>query len=418
MALISTSTIGMILLKKLKNIGPGAMVAAAFIGPGTVTTATIAGSSYGFTLLWAIVFSILATFLLQEMASRLGVVGRMGVGEAIRKKAKHPLFKIFSTFLVLGAILIGNAAYEAGNITGAVLGFDTYTENLTDLPFNPLIFVIGVAAFLLLFSGKYKLIERSLIVMVSVMGAVFLFASIMLKPDIGEIIKSIFIPTMPKGALMMVVGLIGTTVVPYNLFLHAAAVKERWSGADHLSDSRWDTALSVIIGGLITMAILISSAVAFAGKNKVVSKGSDLAEQLYPVLGEWSVIFIALGFLAAGLSSSVTAPLAAAFATTEILGWPHDLKGKKFRMAWLFVLVNGLIFSSLGFNPTSVILFAQVANGMLLPIIALFLLWIVNDKNIMGEYVNSRLVNILGLLVIILTLILGIRGILSALQII
>ncbi len=407
-----------IILKKLKNIGPGAMVAAAFIGPGTATTATIAGSSYGFTLLWAILFSILATFLLQEMSSRLGVVGGMGVGEAIRKKVNHPILKYFSTFLVIGAIVIGNAVYEAGNITGAVLGFDVFTENLSDLPFNPLIFVIGIAAFLLLYSGKYKLIERSLVVMVSVMGSVFLFSAVMLKPDISLILKGMFIPTLPKGSLIMVIGLIGTTVVPYNLFLHASAVKERWSGPEHISDSRWDTAISVMIGGLITMAILISSSVAFAGQNKVVSKGSDLAEQLYPILGEWSVFFIAFGFLAAGLSSSVTAPLAAAFATSEILGWKHDLEGKKFRWVWFFVLFNGLIFSTLGFNPTSVILFAQVANGMILPIIALFLLWIVNDKNIMGEYSNTRSVNALGAVVILLTLILGIRGILPALQII
>ena len=404
-------------LKKLKNIGPGAMVAAAFIGPGTVTTATIAGSSYGFTLLWAILFSIVATFLLQEMSSRLGVIGGIGVGEAIRKKVSHPLLKFFSTFLVIGAIVIGNAAYEAGNITGAVLGFDGFIEGMTDFPFNPLIFVIGVAAFALLFSGKYKLIERSLVIMVSVMGAVFLFSAIMLKPNFGHILQGIFVPTLPKGGLIMVIGLIGTTVVPYNLFLHASAVKERWSGKEDLSSCRWDTAISVILGGIITMAILISSAVAFAGQNKVVSKGSDLAEQLHPILGEWSALFIAFGFLAAGLSSSVTAPLAAAFATSEILGWKHDLKGKKFRWVWLFVLVNGLIFSSLGFNPTSVILFAQVANGMLLPIIAAFLLWIVNDRNLLGDYVNSRTVNLFGFLVILLTLILGVRGILSAFKI-
>ena len=407
----------MSVLQKLKNIGPGAMVAAAFIGPGTVTTATIAGSSYGFTLLWAILFSILATFLLQEMSSRLGVAGRLGVGEAISKKVTHPILKFFSTFLVIGAIVIGNAAYEAGNITGAVLGFDSFMESFSDLPYNPLIFVIGLGAFALLFSGKYKLIERSLVIMVSVMGAVFLFSAIMLNPSLVAIIKGIFVPTLPKGALIMVIGLIGTTVVPYNLFLHASAVKERWSGVGHLTDSRWDTALSVVIGGLITMAILISSAVAFAGKNKVVSKGSDLAEQLYPILGDWSVFFIAFGFLAAGLSSSVTAPLAAAFATSEILGWEHDLKGRKFRVVWMFVLINGIVFSSLGFNPTSVILFAQVANGMLLPIIALFLLWIVNDKSILGEHTNSGLTNLLGAGVILLTLILGVRGILSALGI-
>lgn len=403
------------MLEKLKQVGPGAMVAAAFIGPGTVTTATIAGASYGYTLLWAILFSILATFLLQEMSARLGVIGKMGVGEALRQKIQQPIVKILASFLVIGAILVGNAAYEAGNITGAVLGFEGYASAFENLPFNPLVLVIAVIAFLLLYSGKYKLIERSLVLMVTIMGVVFLLSAILLQPNLGEIVNNIFVPSLPDGALIMVIGLIGTTVVPYNLFLHASSVKNRWSGEDALATSRWDTALSVFLGGLITMAILITSAVAFEGKDKVVSSAADLAEQLTPILGSWSTLFIAFGFLAAGLSSSITAPLAAAFATSEILGWKEGLKGKRFQLIWGLVLLSGVIFSSLGFKPTAVILFAQVANGLLLPIIAAFLLWIMNDKKIMGEYANHLWVNVLGGIVILITLVLGGKGIWAAL---
>ncbi|RLD19215.1 MAG: divalent metal cation transporter [Bacteroidetes bacterium] len=401
------------MLKRLKNIGPGAMVAAAFIGPGTVTTATIAGASYGYTLLWAILFSIIATYLLQEMSARLGVIGKMGVGEAIRNKISNPIFKLFAFALVVGAILIGNAAYEAGNITGAVLGFENYFD-ASSYPVNPLVIFLGVVAFALLFSGRYKLIERSLVIMVSVMGAVFILSAIMLKPNILSIVKGCFTPELPRGALIMVVGLIGTTVVPYNLFLHASSVKQRWSGPEDLKLSRWDTLISVGLGGLITMAILITAAVAFEGQDKVVSGASDLAEQLSPLLGSWSTLFIAFGFLAAGLSSAVTAPLAAGFATSELMGWKGGLKGRNFRMTWMGVLLAGMIFSSLGIRPTEVILFAQVANGLLLPVIAAFLLWIMNDRNIMGSYVNGRLTNILGVLVILVTLGLGLKGILSA----
>ncbi len=401
------------MLAKLKNIGPGAMVAAAFIGPGTVTTATMAGAGFGYTLLWAILFSLFATLLLQEMSARLGVVGGMGVGEAIRRKINIKWLKIFSAILVISAILIGNAAYEAGNITGAVLGFGEISLG-SGLPVNPLVLAIGVVAFLLLFSGKYKLIERSLVVLVSVMGLVFLLSAILLKPNIDEILKGLFLPALPSKSLLMVIGLIGTTVVPYNLFLHASTVKEKWPGENNLSDSRWDTYISVIFGGIVTMAILITSAVAFQGQEKVVSSAADLSEQLIPILGDWSFLFIAFGFLAAGLSSSITAPLAAAFATSEILGWKKDLKGKKFRLVWLFVLLVGIVFSSLGFKPTMVILFAQVANGLLLPIIASFLLWIMNDKNIMGKYVNSLMVNMLGIIVILITVMIGLKGIILA----
>jgi len=398
------------MLKKLKQLGPGIMVAAAFIGPGTVTTATLAGAGYGYTLLWAILFSIIATIILQEMSSRLGVAGKMGVGEALRRKATTTFMKWLTILLVVGAILIGNAAYEAGNITGAVLGFEGF-ENYT---INPLLILIGAVAFLLLFSGQYKLIEKSLVALVSIMGVVFLLSAILLKPDISQILKSLFVPTLPENATLMVVGLIGTTVVPYNLFLHASSVKEKWSSSESLSLSRWDTIISVTLGGVITMAILITSAIAFEGSSKPVEGFADLSSQLSPVLGSWSSGFIAFGFLAAGLSSSVTAPLAAAYATSEILGWKYNMKGLRFRIVWGMVLLTGIIFSSLGFKPTAVILFAQVANGLLLPIIAGFLVWIMNDSKIMGKYTNSKTVNFLGLIVILITIILGAKSILSA----
>ncbi len=395
------------MLEKLRNIGPGAMVAAAFIGPGTITTATIAGSSFGFTLLWAVLFSVLATLVLQEMAARLGVVSQNGLGQALRKKITHPVAKLAVPSLVIGAVLIGNAAYEAGNITGAVLGLN-YSSQFWMI--NPWILLIGIIAFLLLWSGKYKLIERSLIALVGVMGVVFLVSALSLKPDLVLIVKGLFTPSIPKGSLILIVSLIGTTVVPYNLFLHASSVKSRWT-IESLPTARLDTIISVIGGGIITMTILIASAVAFEGSAREINDITDLSHQLSPILGKWSSTFMACGFFAAGLSSSITAPLAASYATSEILGWNSTLRSLKFRLVWCLVLFTGIVFSSLGFKPTLVIMFAQFANGLLLPVLAIFLLWIMNDSKIMGTYVNKRLTNILGLLVIIVTIILGIKSI-------
>lgn len=400
------------MLDKLKQLGPGIMIAAAFIGPGTVTTATLAGAGYGYTLLWAVLFSIIATIVLQEMSARLGVVGKLGVGQALRKKSKTTFLKISTIVLVIGAILIGNAAYEAGNITGAVLGFTWFDH----YAINPLVIMIGLVAFLLLYSGKFKLIEKSLVILVCIMGAVFFISAILLKPDFSKILHNLFVPTLPENSSLMVMGLIGTTVVPYNLFLHASSIKEKWQDAAQLSLARWDTILSVTLGGIITMAILVTSAIAFEGNKGDVAGLGDLSRQLQPILGDWSSYFIGFGFLAAGLSSSVTAPLAAAYATSEILGWKYNLKGSKFRLIWGGVLLTGIVFSSLGFKPTAIIWFAQVANGILLPIVASFLLWIVNDKKIMGRHVNHKMVNLIGIIVILITLGLGAKSIFSALN--
>jgi len=398
------------MLKKLKELGPGILVAAAFIGPGTVTTATIAGAKTGYTLLWAILFSLVATIFLQEMSVRLGVIGELGVGEALREKTKHSLWRIPVIILVLSAILIGNAAYEAGNITGAVLGF-----NLPEIAgFNPLILGVALLAFLLLFSGKYKIIEKAILGLVCLIGIVFFATAIMLNPYWSQVLSGLFQPSVTEDNALLVVGIIGTTVVPYNLFLHASTAKEKWGNSKSLKVARLDTILSIVLGGVITMAILIVAAVAFEGKSKEVQDISDLSFQLEPLLGSWSSWFIAFGFLAAGISSAITAPLAAAYATAEILGWESTLTNQKFKLVWIGVLVLGVVFASLGYRPTQLILFSQVANGVLLPIIAIFLLWIVNDRKILQHYKNNIWLNIFCGIVILTCLLLGLKSVFSA----
>jgi len=340
---------------RLKKIGPGAIVAAAFIGPGTVTTATFAGSSYGFTLLWAVLFSTLATLLLQEMAARLGAIGRLGLGEAIRQKISNSYSKWIISGLVLASIFIGNAAYEAGNISGAVLGLPPL---LIGNRINLWVLIIGLVAFMLLWQGKYKRIERSLMFLVAFMGLIFFIAAVCLTPSLPDILKGLFNPSIPNGSLVMVIGLIGTTVVPYNLFLHASAAKVNWSESEY-ADARFDTIISVTGGGVITMSVLVTAAVATFGSSAEIDHIGDFALQLSPLLGSWSTSFISLGFLAAGLSSAITAPLAAAYATTEVMGWPSTLKSFRFRTVWILVLICGVILSNLGLKPTLVILFAQ-----------------------------------------------------------
>ncbi len=401
-------------MSRLRKIGPGAIVAAAFIGPGTVTTATISGASYGFTLLWAILFSVFATYILQEMSARLGLIGQMGVGEAIRAKLNTGILKVLAIVLVVSAILVGNAAYEAGNISGAALGVSISDASVLGLSFNPAILIIGVIAFLILFSGTYKLIERALIIMVSIMGLVFILSAIILSPDLIEVAKGLFVPQIPDGGLLMVVGLIGTTVVPYNIFLHASFVKKKWNNPEDLKMVRTDAFYSILIGGLITMSILIASAVVNQHSDAGIHKITDMAVQLEPLLGSWATTFMSIGFLAAGLSSAITAPLAAAFASSELFGWGNSMKSIKFRAVWIVILATGIVFSLFGFRPTNVILFAQVANGLLLPIIASFLLWVMNDKTLLGKYVNTKYANIFGGIILLITIILGLKGIITA----
>ncbi len=411
------------ILKKIRSIGPAALVTAAFIGPGTITTCSIAGAKFGYALLWGLLFSIIATVVLQEMSARLGIVARKGLGEALREQARNPITKSITAFLVLSAILIGNAAYETGNILGGALGLETIsgissisiTDSFKINIWGPL---IGLSAFFLMIIGSYKSIERMLIILVILMSLAFITTSIVIMPVWKEIFKGIFVPSVPKGSVLTIVALIGTTVVPYNLFLHSSAVQEKWKDKSGLNEARTDIFVSIIIGGLISMSIVVTSAVAFWGSNHEIKGAGDLAIQLEPLLGNWAKIFLAFGLFAAGISSAVTAPLAAAYATSGILGWKKNLKDKKFKSVWIFILLIGIVFSAFGFKPIQAIVFAQITNGILLPIIAIYLLWVMNSKKILGDFKNNLISNIIGFAVVIVAVGLGVRSILSVLGLI
>lgn len=395
-------------MAKLKSMGPAAIVTAAFIGPGTVTAASKAGASYGYALLWAMLFSVIATIVLQEMAARLGIVTRMGLGEALRTQFENPLMKYISIFLVISAIGIGCAAYETGNILGGAMGL----EAITGISINVWGPVMGILAFILLYTGSYKIVEKVLIVLVVLMSVIFLTTAIVVAPQWGEIMKGMVIPSIPKGDILTVVALIGTTVVPYNLFLHASAVQERWKDESGIKEARTDICISILLGGVISMSIIVTAAAAFFTSGTGIASAADMAKQLEPVMGASSKYFFAFGLLAAGMSSAVTAPLAAAYATAGALGWKKDMKDPKFRMVWMIVLLIGIIFSAIGFKPLSAITFAQAANGILLPIIAIFLLYVMNNKKRLGKYANNMVQNLLGTVVVLVAVGLGLKTLL------
>ena len=400
------------------NIGPGTLVAAAFIGPGTVTVCTIAGVQFGFTLLWAMVLSIVATIVLQEMAARLGLVYGKGLAETVKSQISSPFFKGLAIVLILAAVLVGNAAYEAGNISGGSLGLQTLIPNsLVDIggfELNTLSFIIGVIAFVVLIIGNYKVLERSLIFLVVIMSLSFLVTAILTNPNIGTVIKGLFVPTVPEEGWLTIIALVGTTVVPYNLFLHASLVKEKWNGVADLKAARKDTFVSIVLGGLVSIGIIICGAAITGGE---INNASDLAKGLEPLYGSFAKYFLGIGLFAAGITSAITAPLAAAYVVKGSFGWDTGLKASKFRAVWAFILILGVVISSLGLKPIEIIKFAQVANGLLLPIIAGFLLWIVNRSSVLGTYKNTKFQNTLGVLIVLTTVLLSARTLMKVFQI-
>ena len=394
-------------MKWFRDIGPGVLIAAAFIGPGTVTLCTIAGASFGYSLIWAIVLSIFSTIVLQEMSLRIGLITNMNLAQVIRINIKSKFLNRLLLILIISSILIGNAAYEAGNITGASLGISAI---LNSQSINYIPIFIGLMAFIILYQGDYKVLERSLVFLVLIMSISFFITAIITKPDINALINGAITPKINSNNLTIILGLIGTTVVPYNLFLHSSLVSEKWNSVNKLKVARFESFFSIIIGGLVSLSIIITAA---SVNNKDVNGVIDLAKGLEPLYGNFAIYFLGIGLFASGITSSITAPLAAAYVAKSCFGWQDSLKSRKFRAIWIIILIIGVLVSMVKINPIEIIKFAQFSNSLLLPIIAIILLWLINNKNIINNKYSYRYQNIFGFFIVIISLILGTKGLIS-----
>ena len=389
----------------MRRFGPGMLVAAAFIGPGTVTTASIAGANFGFVLMWALLLSIIVTFVLQEMSSRLGIVSGLGLSEALRSSINNHFLKAFLMILIVSALGIGNAAFEVGNITGAAIGL----SQISNLSISSSVLIVGILVLILLGTRIFKMLEQILTVLVVIMSLLFLLTMITIEIDYSKLLRGLFTPTVAASSLLTIMALIGTTVVPYNLFLHADASKRKWKDQElnqALNNSRADTAISIGLGGLITLAIMSTSAVAFFGSSMEISS-ENLARQLEPILGSYSSYIFNFGLFVAGITSAVTAPLAASIAVTEALGWKNDPSSFRFKLVWIIILLIGLLFAYFGTKPLQAILFAQATNALLLPFLALFLFYVVNNSRLMGSHKNTITINMIALIIIMAVVLLS-----------
>lgn len=390
-----------------KYIGPGPVVAAAFIGPGTVTVCTLAGVNFGFDLLWAMGLSIIATIVLQEMAARIGLVTQKGLASVISETLQKGILRYFSIFLVMTAIVLGNAAYEAGNISGGALGIELFVQapvlSLGNFQVNILNMLIGSLALILLLTGSYSTISNYLTGLVILMSIAFLGTAIWSKPNFLELLSG-FQPAINPENIFTIVALIGTTVVPYNFFLHSSLISQKWKSIQDLKYIRVDTLIAVILGGLVSMAIIVT---AKAGSATEVNSAIDLAIGLEPLMGKMAKYFMAFGLFAAGITSAITAPLAGSLVIAGSFGLSNDLKSFPMRISIVGILGLGLVFSSFGIKPIQLILFAQLANGVLLPLLSGYILWLVNKKSVMGTHTNGVWMNILAFAIWLITLLLG-----------
>ncbi len=395
---------------KLKAMGPGIIIVGSFLGPGTVTTATRTGATFGYALLWTVLFSVIATIVLQEMSARLGIISQKGLAEHITEVFDdRPLLKKIAIVFVGGAITLGGIAYMSGDLLGTSLGI----SNLSGIPSRIVAPVIGIIILTILNVGTVKWLEKILGVLVATMVTVFLITMVIVKPDMGALATGL-VPTVPKGALMNCVALIGTTIVPYNLFIHCTNAKDRWNNPDDLVLSKWDTTISILIGGLITASVMITAATVMKGMT--VNSAADMAVQLQPTLGAFSNVFMSVGLFAAGFSSAIITPLGVSYVLGGLLGWKLDKSDKRFFYTNVGILLLGIFGSATGFNPLTIIIMAQALNGIFLPVIVVFLVLITSMSKVLGQYANSKTANIVGIAISLITIIIGGSSVVSVFE--
>lgn len=393
------------------------LVTAAFIGPGTVTACTSAGIGFGYALLWALVFATVATIILQNMAARVAIITNQGLAEAILGAASSTPLRWTMAALIFASLAIGNSAYQAGNLSGTAIGLSLIGVNA---PQGLLVLATGVLAAALVVIGRPGWLEKLLIALVLAMSVAFIGGLLAIDLDWSAVIAG-FMPTLPAGSLLTAIALIGTTVVPYNLFLHAASVRGKFAAdIDGIAQSNLDTMISVTLGGLLSMAIVIMG----AASQTIVAGGSgpleETAIRLEALFGLPARIVFAMGLIGAGFSSALTAPLATGYVLAEMLGKGPDggddaaRRTRIFKTTALAVIAIGTTFAFFAVNPVELILIAQSANGLLLPILAAFLLWVASRKASLGAFANGPVANIAGGAVVLVCTGLGLRLILRS----
>ena len=357
------------------KLGTSSLVVAAFVGPGTVLTCATAGVDFGYDLAWVLLFATGATFVLQSFTAGTGILAGKGLGEAMREATQQPAGRVVVFGLVVLGLWIGTAAFETGNLVGAAAGLETIFEGRVGRSW--LIVGLGLVAGLVLLLNL-QMLTRVLAGLIAVMSVLFIMTMLLAPVDWGAALRGLLTPSLPEGSLLKVVALIGTTVVTYNLFLHASAAKHYWAGeAPERAWRRELTGMALFLpaGGVISLAILMAGAT-LSQAGAEVGAVAELAPLLEPVAGSAARVLFGLGLLAAGITSAVTAPLAAANGIREIFDWPDDPRHWRYRAVWLSVLLTGLVFGLLGRNPLEIIVAAQAANGLLLPFIAGFVLYL------------------------------------------
>ncbi len=389
--------------QKVRAAGPAAVITSAFVGPGTITTATAAGVNFGYALLWAVIFSGFASIVIMNMASRLAILGKKNIiNAAVELVPGSQAWKFFALGLIALVAALTGFGFEAGNLIGATVGF----EDIVGAPQWLAAFLMGSVAMAAVIFSTPRIVELIMKTFVAVMGVVFVVTAIIVRPSITGILRGL-IPTTPEGSLVTTIALIGTTIIAINIVYHSVASAEKWGGDEDLEDSYFDTKMNVSLGVVMTLGLIIATSATLFDTGTEVDSPIVFAQALDATLGGGARMFAAFGLVLAGLSSAIATPYMVGVIWSRVFKWDlvNDWRPKT---AAGVVVVFGTILAMFGTAPVPIILFAQAVSGFFLPFVAILFVLATNSKKL-GEFRNNRLQNVIGTIMVIVMFLLGFR---------
>jgi len=377
----------------LAVMGPGIITGFAGNDAGGVTTYTSVGAHYGFTMLWLLVLSTIGLLVIQEMCARMGAVTGKGLSDLIRER-----FGVRWTIIAMLALLVANGS----NIAAEYAGIAASVE-LLGVPRIVSVPLAAVVIWSLVVFFSYRVVERALLVLVLAYIA-YPISAFIVAPDWGEVARGLVIPTIPtaQAALIAALALVGTTITPYMQFYIQASTVDKGIGKEQYGLARIDVLLGALLTGVNAFFMIVVAGAVLSPAGVHVETAADAARALGPIAGPQAQLLFAMGLFGASLLAATVMPLSTSYAICEAFGWESGIS-KNFRDAPVFMglftfllIVGGIVVLIPGLPLIPLILVSQNVNGLLLPVVLVFVLLLASDRTIMGEQRNGRLTTVIG----------------------
>ncbi|MEW6115895.1 MAG: Nramp family divalent metal transporter [Nitrospirota bacterium] len=371
----------------LAIMGPGIITANIDNDASGITTYSVAGARFGYSLLWTLIPTTIALIVIQEMVARMGVVTGKGLSDLIREH-----YGVKTAFYLMVGLLIANFGTTVANFAGwaasmEILGLSKYI----------MVPIGAISIWLLVTKGSYRIVERILLAACLIYFG-YVISGFMAKPEWGPVLKSTVVPKIiwDSEYIILSIAIIGTTITPWMQFYLQSSIAEKGIKKEDYRASKLDVTIGCFITDIISFFIIVTCGTLLFPNGIRINEASEAAAALKPLAGDYASLIFALSLANASLLGAIIVPLATAYYICEAMGWEAGIN-KTFREApqfmWIYTLIivlAALVILSPGAPLVFLMVLSSVINGLLLPFVLVYAILLINDKKLMGEHVNPK----------------------------